>query len=109
MNQELLRKKLYILKQEKPTQSVSPDSNTMEHKADDTVAESGHLSQTELFGSDSESASDVSGEDISPKKKLRKLSSSEDEDDEVTKKALAKLGRENADSKKLKKKIIIEK
>ena len=86
------------------TQSTS--STTDKDQEMDTVDVT---TKTELFGSGSDSNSDVDDPKITPKKKLKKLSSSEDEQDAGLKKTLNKLGRSQADVDTVKKKIGITK
>ena len=83
------------------------NTDNVKHGAD---LSTGDLSQAELFGSDSESdGKGFDQEEISPRIRIRKLSSSEEEEVLEAKKGMASLGRENADVRKIKKKIKIEK
>merc|ERR1719508_591180 len=115
-SQILLQKKLQLLKQSKAStndtdnqEKKSDNDNKLECANQETETGSGYFSQAELFGSDSESGSEVSENELSPKKKVRKLSSSEEEEEQLVKKKMVSLGRENADTKKIKKKIQVEK
>ena len=63
----------------------------------------------DLFGSASESDSEEEKLELSPQKRVRPLSSSEDEEEANLRKKLAGLGREAADPKAVKKKLVVNK
>ena len=94
------------LEQEQEAAKVPPDSNVESREVSANDSENTSVVAEDLFGSGSESCSDDA---VSPVKKLRPLSSSEDERDTELKAKLAEIGKENANLEKVKKKVVLEK